>query len=106
MSILEKHLLNQIPCAVIVYEVWLKTSKKKIIGEHIADAKSNITTQYEVLFIDRLKQFRTQVLSKDEVQYFISNREKFTVAARENDGVAYEFNGFKKYKESLRVKHK
>lgn len=93
-TLLEILLNKNTPCAVLKYDVWLKTDP------------SVITHQHELLFIDRNDFFRTHRMTDNEVRLFKSKMHLFKIAAEEKGGIAYEFNQFKEYKELKGVKHR
>lgn len=93
-TILETLLKNNTPCAVLKYNVWLKT------------APSVVTSQHELLFIDHNDFFRTHLMTDGDVRVFQSKIHLFKIAAKEKDGIAYEFYGFKEYKQLKGVNHR
>lgn len=93
-TILETLLKKNTPCAVLKYNVWLKTAP------HV------VTNQHEILFIDGNDFFRAHLMTINDVRVFKSKMHLFKIAAEEKDGIAYEFNGFKEYKQLKQIKHR
>jgi hypothetical protein len=81
------------PFAVMQYFESLKTTKQEL------------NKQYELIYINNDNEITYKILKIDEINYLKNNLETIKLIIKNKDGKIFEFNNFKNYKESLKIKH-
>ena len=81
------------PFAVMQYFECLKTTKQEL------------NKQYELIYINNDNEITYKILKIDEINYLKNNLETIKLIIKNKDVKIFEFNNFKNYKESLKIKH-
>jgi len=93
MKTLKSLVRENTPFAVMQYFESLKTTKQEL------------NKQYELIYINSENEIAYKILKTEEINYLKNNLKTIKLIIKNKDGKIFEFNNFKNYKESLKIKH-
>ena len=93
MKTLKSLLQENTPFAVMQYFEFLKTVRQEL------------NKQYELIYINNDNEIAYKILQSEEITYLKNNLDKIKLIIKNKDGKIFEFNNFKKYKQSLKINH-
>jgi hypothetical protein len=93
MKTLKSLVQENTPFAVMQYFESLKTTKQEL------------NKQYELIYINSENEIAYKILKTEEINYLKNNLKTIKLIIKNKDGKIFEFNNFKNYKESLKIKH-